>query len=143
MSGSGRVHLVTGGTHGIGAACVRRLAAEGHTVVFTGRDVDAGKALAASFERVHFEPGDATNEADCRRAVAAAAALGGGAVHGLVANAGIAARQRFEDATLADWNRVMGVNATASFLFARHALAALRAGRGAAVMVSSIAGLVG
>jgi len=143
MTNGPRVHLVTGGTHGIGAACVRRLAGDGGRVVFTGRDRAAGEALAAAVEGSHFEPGDASDEADCKRAVAVALEIGGGQLHGLVSNAGTSARQRFEDATLADWNRVMTVNTTSAFLLARHALAGLRAGKGSVVMVSSIAGLVG
>ena len=37
----GRTALVTGGTSGIGKACVERLRAEGMTVVFTGRNESA------------------------------------------------------------------------------------------------------
>ena len=42
----GRVALVTGGTSGIGKSCVERLRAEGMTVVFTGRNVERGSAVA-------------------------------------------------------------------------------------------------
>jgi len=114
-----RVVLVTGGTRGIGAACVRKLAEEGARVVFTGRDREAGQALAAEISRSVFVAGDASVEADCRRAVDAALDLGGGRLSGLVNNAGSA------------------------FLFTRHALQGLRAGGGAVVMMSSIAGLAG
>ena len=34
--------IVTGGTHGIGRACVERLTGEGQAVLFTGRDEAAG-----------------------------------------------------------------------------------------------------
>lgn len=54
MSATGNVYVVTGGTHGIGAACVRRLAEqEDAAVVFTGRDqAAAGKSCPASPMRV-------------------------------------------------------------------------------------------
>ena len=42
----GKVALVTGGTSGIGAGTVERLAREGAKVVFTGRNADAGKEVA-------------------------------------------------------------------------------------------------
>lgn len=138
-----RVILVTGGTHGIGAACVRRLAADGARVVFTGRDRDAGNALAAEIAGTTFVSGDASVEADCKQAVRAALDLGNGAIAGLVNNAGTSARMAFEQASLDDWNRILAVNTTSAFLFTRHALAGLRAGNGAVVMMSSIAGLVG
>lgn len=138
-----RIVLVTGGTHGIGAACVRRLAADGAGIVFTGRDREAGEALAAEVAGAVFAMGDATVESDCRDAVAIALELGGGRLAGLVNNAGTAARMAFGEASLDDWNRIMAVNASSAFLFTRHALAGLRAGRGSVVMMSSIAGLVG
>ncbi len=138
-----RVFLVTGGTQGIGAACVARLAADGAKVVFTGRDQLAAEAVMAEVACAVFVAGDVTSEADCVRAVDTALEIGGGRIAGLVNNAGISARMAFEDSTLADWNRIVNVNATSAYLFTRHALAGLRAGRGSVVTVSSVAGLVG
>ncbi|MDH6234045.1 NAD(P)-dependent dehydrogenase (short-subunit alcohol dehydrogenase family) [Mesorhizobium soli] len=138
-----RVFLVTGGTHGIGASCVRRLAADGSRVVFTGRDRDAAEALMAEIPQAVFVAGDASVEADCKGAVARALELGEGCIAGLVNNAGMSARMPFDHATFEDWNRVMTVNTGSAFLFTRHALEGLRAARGAVVMMSSIAGLVG
>jgi 3-oxoacyl-[acyl-carrier protein] reductase len=138
-----RVFLVTGGTQGIGAACVARLAADDAQVVFTGRDREAAQAVTAAVPQAVFVQGDVTNEADCRHAVDTALEIGGGRIAGLVNNAGVGARMAFEDSTLADWDRIVSVNATSAYLFTRHALAGLRAGRGAVVTVSSIAGLVG
>ena len=64
--------LVTGGTSGLGAETVRRLAALGAHVVIAGRSEDAGKRLAdevgATFVRT-----DVTDERDVERAAAAAA----------------------------------------------------------------------
>ena len=52
---SRRVALVTGGTSGIGRACVARLQADGFAVTFTGRDAVRGAAvsreLGATFAR--------------------------------------------------------------------------------------------
>ncbi|WNJ91596.1 SDR family oxidoreductase [Bosea sp. 685] len=133
--------IVTGGTHGIGRACVERLGPRG--VVFTGRDVAAGEELAAQVPGAHFVPGDVTSEQDCRRVVDAALDHGGGRLAGLVNNAGLGRRMVFAEATLEDWDAVMNANARSAFLFTRHALAGLRAGKGAVVNVASVAGKLG
>jgi NAD(P)-dependent dehydrogenase (short-subunit alcohol dehydrogenase family) len=138
-----RVFLVTGGTRGIGAACVERLAVDGACVVFTGRDQAAAEDVMGAVPGAVFAPGDATSEADCKRAVEVALELGGGRIAGLVNNSGAGGRLAFDQTTLDDWNRTMTANATSAYLFTRHALAGLRAGHGAVVMISSVAGLVG
>ncbi|AOO84101.1 SDR family NAD(P)-dependent oxidoreductase [Bosea vaviloviae] len=133
--------IVTGGTHGIGRACVERLGPRG--VVFIGRDVAAGEELAAQVPGAHFVAGDVTSEQDCRRVVEAALDRGGGRLAGLVNNAGLGRRMVFAEATLEDWDAVMNANARSAFLFTRHALAGLRAGKGAVVNVASVAGKFG
>lgn len=137
------VTIVTGGTHGIGAACVRQLAREGARVVFTGRDHAAGEALMAECPNAVFAAGDAASEVACKAAVATALDLGNGRIAGLVNNAGTSARKAFEATSFEDWNHLMAVNAGSAFLFSRHALAGLKAAGGAVVTISSVAGLVG
>ena len=132
--------IVTGGTHGIGRACVELLAPGG--VVFTGRDVTAGEALAAQ-SGACFVPGDVAAEGDVRKVVDAALARGDGRLSGLVNNAGMSQRLTLSEATVEDWDRVMNVNARSVFLFTRWALAGLRAGKGSVVNVASIAGWTG
>ena len=72
----GKVALVTGGTYGIGATIVERLAEEGAGVVFTGRSADKGeeleKALRGNGLRVHFARGSSADEGDVQAAIAAA-----------------------------------------------------------------------
>jgi 3-oxoacyl-[acyl-carrier protein] reductase len=133
--------IITGGTHGIGRACVKRLAPRG--VVFTGRDVEVGEELAAGLPGAHFVPGDVVSEQDCRRVVDAALALGSGRLAGLVNNAGMGRRVAFAEATCEDWDVVMDVNARSAFLFTRWALAGLCEGRGSVVNVASVAGKIG
>src|SRR5690349_7416900 len=135
--------LVTGGTHGIGRACVERLARDGRRVLFVGRDRDAGAALQRSVPTATYFACDVAVEADCRRAVDAALTLGGGRLDGLVNNAGMTSRSDFAESTAAEWDEVMAVNVRSAFLFTRHALQALIAAKGAVVNVSSIAGKAG
>ena len=135
--------IVTGGTHGIGRACVEQLARDGVGVVFAGRDRDAGRQLERNVAGTTYVECDVAVEADCRRVVDTALALGDGRVDGLVNNAGMSLRVGFSESTAADWDRIMAVNARSAFLFTRFALPGLLAARGAVVNVSSIAGKAG
>ena len=135
--------LVTGGTHGIGRACVERLARDGQQVMFVGRDRDAGEALQRSVAHAIYFPCDVAVDADCRRAVDEALRLGSGRLDGLVNNAGITSRSAFAESTLAEWDEVMAVNVRSTYLFTRYALQALVAARGAVVNIASIAGKAG
>jgi NAD(P)-dependent dehydrogenase (short-subunit alcohol dehydrogenase family) len=132
--------IVTGGTHGIGRACVQRLGQDGATVVFTGRDRDAGAEVARAVPGAAFIAGDAASPEDCRKVVERAVDMGGGRLAGLVNNAGMGRRIPFGDAVLADWDQLMDVNARSAFLFTRFALKALVAAKGSVVNVASIAG---
>lgn len=135
--------IVTGATHGIGRACVEKLASDGTRVVATGRDAEAGRALEDIAPGVTFVPGDVSREEDCRRVIDRALDLGGGALSGLVNNAGMSKRISFASATQDDWDEVLAVNARSTFLFIRHALEGLRRGRGSVVNIASIAGKTG
>jgi NAD(P)-dependent dehydrogenase (short-subunit alcohol dehydrogenase family) len=137
------VIIVTGGTHGIGRACVELLAQRGERVLFTGRDRAAGEQVQALAAQSRYVACDAALEDDCRRAVETALQPGNGTLTGLVNNAGVASRVPFCESTTADWDRVLNVNARSAYLFTRLALPALSAARGAVVNVASIAGKVG
>src|SRR5215470_10871485 len=123
--------LVTGGTHGIGRACVERLARGGHRVIFVGRDRDAGEALERSVASTTYIACDVAIEEDCRRAVDETLRLANGRLDGLVNNAGITSRSEFPASTAAEWDEVMAVNVRSAFLFTRYALQALIAAKGA------------
>ena len=66
---AGKVAVVTGAAHGIGAATARAFAKEGALVVVVDRDREAGSFLARSLAKATFVHAGLTVEADCRRVV--------------------------------------------------------------------------
>ncbi|WP_292182226.1 SDR family NAD(P)-dependent oxidoreductase [Mesorhizobium sp.] len=138
-----KTYLVTGGTHGIGRACVEALAAQGGRVLFIGRDEEAGSQLAERLPGCTFVRADIADAEACRAAANQAIDLGEGSLDGLVNNAGMTLRKAFVETSLQQWDEVFDVNVRSAFLFTRAALPALIRAKGSVVAVSSVAGLVG
>jgi NAD(P)-dependent dehydrogenase (short-subunit alcohol dehydrogenase family) len=145
----GRVVVVTGAASGIGLATSRRLLAEGATVV--GADLVAPAAPPADDAepgRWRFEQTDVTEE-DQVAALVAAAVAAGGRLDGVVHAAGIAGGGAAHQVELAEWQRVLAVNLTGTFLVAKHALGQMLVQdpvdgeRGSLVTLASVEGLEG
>jgi NAD(P)-dependent dehydrogenase (short-subunit alcohol dehydrogenase family) len=148
MSGlEGKSVIVTGGGTGIGAACARRLAADGATVTICGR---TEARLVAVAEKIQAERGavghvvaDVTNEDDVAALVAAH--LGAyGSLTGFVANAGGGGGMgQYHLLDTDEFLRVLHLNVLGTMLSVKHAVPHLiDAGGGSFVGMSSIAGHV-
>jgi NAD(P)-dependent dehydrogenase (short-subunit alcohol dehydrogenase family) len=143
----GKVALISGGARGMGAVEARLFAREGAKVVLGDVLEPEGRKTEAD---IRAEGGDAvfvrldvTREDDWQRAVGVAVERFG-RLDVLVNNAGVGGPGRVEDVALADWRRVMDVNATGVFLGTKTAIPAMRrAGGGSIVNISSQLGLVG
>ncbi len=139
----GRTALVTGGTSGIGKACVARLRDEGMTVAFTGRDRERGDEVAAATGAA-FLACDHRNRAASDRAVEDALALGDGRVDVLVANAGILFQGSIEATPDPAFLELVEVNLTALFRVSRACFGPMVAGgRGSMIHVASDTGIRG
>ncbi|MFG2965933.1 SDR family NAD(P)-dependent oxidoreductase [Streptomyces sp. NPDC048288] len=141
---TGKTALVTGATGGIGEAVVRRLAAEGATVVVTDLDVDGCAKLADEVGGGALGLAlDVSDESAWRDAVAQATGVLG-ELSVLVNNAGIATMHTVESETMDSWDRVLGVTQTGVWLGMKHVGPSIeRAGGGSIVNVASIFGTVG
>lgn len=147
-----KVVLVTGGASGIGAATVRHFIARGWNVVvnyFLESEIEASAELVAEAMAVGLQGlavrGDVGVDADCRR-MAAVAAERFGRIDALICCAGttrVVPLNDLDALTLDDFQLTMTVNTAGPFFSARACAPALRASRGAVVIVSSYAALTG
>jgi NAD(P)-dependent dehydrogenase (short-subunit alcohol dehydrogenase family) len=114
----GRVAVVTGAARGIGRTVVERYLACGAQVVVAdvaGADETAAELAAASPGRVVGVRADVTDEASVA-ALRASAVDAFGRLDVVVANAGILVLRPALELALADWQRVLDVNLTGTFL---------------------------
>ena len=141
-----RVAVVTGGASGIGAACVRRFAAEGWQVVvnyFLDTEEAAAHALAADGHGIAVQ-GDVTRDADCRR-LAAAAGDAFGRIDALVSSAGttrLVPHADLDALTMDDFLKMSAVNTAGPFQVARACAPLLAAGDGGAIVIVSSYGAI-
>jgi NAD(P)-dependent dehydrogenase (short-subunit alcohol dehydrogenase family) len=140
----GRVVVVTGGASGIGAACVRRFAQEGASVVIADLDEQRGAAVAGGFAdgQAVFARCDVSQRSDWE-------ALRGlvldrwGRLDALHSNAFVQipapAHELEEDA----WDRILSVNLKAAYLGTKVLVDLLDEAGGSIVLTSSVNAYVG
>ena len=140
-----RVALVTGGTRGIGAAIVRRLAADGFAVFLSGRTDESVRTALGRFAKegvsVRGFAADARREEDQRRLVESTA-RDGGRLDVLVNNAGIGHFAPVDQMEPERFREVIETNLFGPFYAVRHAAPIMKKnGGGFIVNIASLAGV--
>ena len=143
---TGKTALISGAAFGIGHATAHRLAAEGASLILLdlARDIhavayglkDAGYANAVAVQ------GDASDEEAWQRATHLARAEHGG-IDILVSNAFTNQRLPAHQLSRANWDALLAVNLTATFLGVRACLGDLIQRQGSVVVTSSVHALIG
>ena len=139
----GQVAVVTGAGSGIGAATARLFVEAGARVVLVDRDAGGLAAITQELEHVGSRislPADVGDASSIQNVYKETIARWG-RVDTVFANAGISGFWgALEDFPLEEWNRVMNVNLTGTFLTVKHAVPYLKARGGSVIITASVNG---
>jgi 3-oxoacyl-[acyl-carrier protein] reductase len=138
-----QVALVTGGSRGIGAAIAKRLASDGATVAITyAKDAKGASAVVEAIEHAGGKAlaiqAEAT-DADALAAAVETTAKTFGRLDILVNNAGTAIPKPFEETTLEEMDRMLGINVRGTFVATQAALRHMTSGA-RIIMIGSCVG---
>ncbi|KIC15711.1 SDR family NAD(P)-dependent oxidoreductase [Leisingera sp. ANG-DT] len=136
---AGKTAIVTGAGTGIGAATVRRIAAEGGNVILTGRRLEPIEKVAESCGGIALA-GDAASAEHMEALVELARSRFGG-LDVMVCNAGGFGFGTLTGISDADWSAAVQANLNTAMVSARAAMPALKERRGNILMMASIAAL--
>ncbi len=139
-----RAAIVTGGGQGIGKSIVKRLLYDGWNVVIAETDQEAGRETLEEYHGIGesvFIQTDISDEPSVK-AMVKETVDSFGHIDALVNNAGIFINKPIAKLSLAEWNRVLGVNLTGMFLCAKYSAAHLKKSKGAIVNIASTRALM-
>jgi NAD(P)-dependent dehydrogenase (short-subunit alcohol dehydrogenase family) len=140
----GKVAIITGSSTGIGAAIAACFAAEGASVVLSGRRVELLEAKAAELKELGYQVLAVSGDVNSSGAnVVQRAVEEFGRIDILVNNAAISAGVGIEEMTSEAWRRVLATNLDGAFEMVRNAMPYLAATHGVILHISSISAVAG
>lgn len=136
--------LITGGSRGIGAACVKMFAEAGADVVFTyNKNKTAAEELIKSIStrnKIKSYKTNVESEKSINQTVDKVL-KDFGKIDILINNAGVWEEGKIEEMTLANWERTIKINLTGTFLFTKAVVPVMKKNKfGRIINISSTAG---
>lgn len=140
----GKTALITGASRGIGKALALRLAREGINLSIHGRsreDLEEVKKRASSSGAEVFICVEELSDKDASGRIIKNTVERFGGLDILINNAGAASSATAEKTTREEWDRLIGINASAAFFLCREALPELKKSTAATIInISSVVG---
>ncbi len=145
---TGRTAIITGGSKGLGLAMAEGLASAGANIMLVNRNKEEGAQAAKDINKAYGVKAisfaaDVTSEAQTE-AMAKAAMDSFGRIDILINSAGINIRGAIDELKMEEFNKVMEVNVTGTWLCCRAVTPYMKkAGKGSIINLGSTLGLVG
>jgi NAD(P)-dependent dehydrogenase (short-subunit alcohol dehydrogenase family) len=130
--------LISGGAQGIGKVTAKHMLECGFKVYVIDIDGEALDELKSEHVDVIPIVGDISDE----RTIIEALNLINNKLYGIINNAAIITSGKIEELSLEEWNRVIAVNLTATFLMAKHGYKFLKNSKGVIVNIASTRALM-
>jgi NAD(P)-dependent dehydrogenase (short-subunit alcohol dehydrogenase family) len=138
LKGSKNSVLISGGAQGIGKITAKHLLECGYQVYALDIDREALDELKTELANVIPIVGDISHE----KTIIEAMDLINNDLYGIINNAAISTSRKIEEISLDEWNQVIAVNLTATFLTAKHGHQFLKNNNGSIVNIASTRALM-
>lgn len=143
---AGKTYIITGASKGIGKVIALEFLRAGASVVINGRDEDRLESVRLEFEEAGYAPlsvtADLSQPEACDQLLQSAVEHFG-KINGLINNAGVPARGKFEKISPSMFDTVLNGNLLTAVNITRAALPELMNTKGSIVFISSIAAIHG
>ena len=136
--------IVTGASGGIGNAIIKKLSEEGANILASGTKIEKLEELKKNFEGLKILKFDISQSDKIEEFIENATSELGGSLDGIVNNAGITKDNLAIRMSLDEWQKVININLTSTFLMSKFAIKKMLKNKsGKIVNITSVVGHTG
>jgi 3-oxoacyl-[acyl-carrier protein] reductase len=136
--------IVTGASGGIGNAIIKKLSDEGANILASGTKIEKLEELKKNFEGLKILKFDISQSDKIEEFIENATSELGGSLDGIVNNAGITQDNLAIRMSLDEWQKVININLTSTFLISKFAIKKMLKNKsGKIVNITSVVGHTG
>jgi 3-oxoacyl-[acyl-carrier protein] reductase len=136
--------IVTGASGGIGNAIIKKLSEAGANILASGTRIEKLEELKKNFEGIKIKKFDISQSDKIEQFIENATTELGGSLDGIVNNAGITQDNLAIRMSLDEWQKVISINLTSTFLMSKFAIKKMLKNKsGKIVNITSVVGHTG
>ena len=136
--------IITGASGGIGNSIVKKLSETGANILASGTKIEKLKELKTRFEKIKIMDFNISESEKIEEFIEEATKLLGGSLDGIINNAGITQDNLAIRMNLEEWEKVININLTSTFLMSKFAIKKMLKNKsGKIVNITSVVGHTG